>query len=502
MQLKFVLSKIRTLRVSGSLETEVSSVRYDSREAHAGSIFVALAGEHADGHKFIPQAIANGASAIVVARGRVDAVPLECSASIVEVEDSRVALAEISAIVYGNPTFRLKLAGVTGTNGKTTTAWLIKHLCDKNDLRSGLIGTVHYDTGLRITEAARTTPEASDLQEIFGEMRLAHCRAAAIEVSSHAIAQDRIRGLEFDAAVFTNLTQDHLDFHGTMEAYYGAKTRWFTELLPLQRKKRTPVSIVNIDDRYGAQLAPRLERQGAQLMTFGQSARATFRANDIKFDFSGTTYSLEHGGKSFLVRVPLIGTFNVYNSLAALAAAAALGVPLRHAVAALATAPAVPGRLQPVPARKQYQVFVDYAHSPDALSNVLRTLRDLKPARLITVFGCGGDRDRAKRPLMARAAEEYSDLCIATSDNPRSEDPLAILADVEKGFLEKPFEVISDRRQAIQRAVTLAAPRDIVLIAGKGHETYQEISGQKFPFDDVQVAAAAITDRLPEEETA
>jgi UDP-N-acetylmuramoyl-L-alanyl-D-glutamate--2,6-diaminopimelate ligase len=199
--------------------------------------------------------------------------------------------------------------------------------------------------------------------------------------------------------------------------------------------------------------------------------------------------------------VPLIGTFNVYNSLAALAAAATLGVPLRHAVAALATAPAVPGRLQPVPARKQYQVFVDYAHSPDALSNVLRTLRDLRPARLITVFGCGGDRDRAKRPLMARAAEEYSDLCIATSDNPRSEDPLAILADVQKGFQEKPFEVIADRRQAIQRAVALAAPRDIVLIAGKGHETYQEIKGEKFPFDDVQVAAAAIADRLPEEAT-
>ena len=500
MQLKFVLSKIRTLRVSGSLETEVDTVRYDSRTVRTGSVFVALTGEQADGHRFIPQALESGASAIVVAMGRVDMVPLDCAATVVEVEDTRIALAEISALVYENPTFRLKLAGITGTNGKTTTAWLIKHLCDTNDLRCGLVGTVRYDTGLRVVDAARTTPESCDLQELFVEMRLAHCRAAAVEVSSHAIAQDRIRGLEFDAAIFTNLTQDHLDFHGTMEAYFGAKARWFTDLLYLQHKKRNPVSIVNLDDRYGAQLAQRLERLGNPLVTYGQSARAHFRANDIKSEFSGTTYSLVNDGKSFLVRVPLIGTFNVYNSLAAVAAAVAMGVPIRHAVTALATAPAVPGRLQAVPARKHYQVFVDYAHSPDALTNVLRTLRDLRPARLITVFGCGGDRDRAKRPLMARAAEEYSDLCIATSDNPRNEDPLAILADVEAGFQEKPYEVIADRRQAIQRAVALAAPRDIVLIAGKGHEAYQEVKGERFPFDDVQVATSAIADRMPPEE--
>ncbi len=492
MQLKNILSQMRTLRVEGSLETDVRTVNYDSRLVEAGSVFVCLAGEHADGHRFIPQALERGASGIIYAKGRSDSIPIDCAATAVEVEDPRAALAEFAAALYRQPTQKLKLAGVTGTNGKTTTTYLIKHLCDRAQLTCGLIGTVQYNTGRRLIDATRTTPEASDLQELFFEMRKSGCRAAAMEVSSHAIAQERIRGLEFDAAVFTNLTQDHLDFHGTMEAYFAAKSRWFADLLFYQKKKTRAVSIVNFDDRYGMQLIQRLERLGSPLLTFGQGARASFRAIGVKSELHGTSFQLEAIGKSFLVRSPLIGMFNVYNTLAAFAAAHVLGVPLREAVTALAEAPGVPGRLQSVSSRRPFQVFVDYAHSPDALKNVLRTLRDLRPNRIITVFGCGGDRDRAKRPLMARAADEFSDVCIATSDNPRSEDPLAILADVEAGFQNRPYQMIADRREAIHRAIALAQPRDIVLIAGKGHETYQEVKGQKFPFDDVQVALAAL----------
>lgn len=499
MHLKSILAQIRSLRVAGSIETDVHAVRYDSRTVDPGSVFVCLAGEHADGHKFIPQALEKGAAAIVIEKGRADAVPIDCAATVIEVEEPRIALAEMASSLFRQPTQKLKLAGVTGTNGKTTTTFLIKHLCDAAQLTCGLIGTVHYNTGREIIEGARTTPEASDLQELFAEMRRNKLRAAAMEVSSHAIEQNRIRGLEFDCAVFTNLTQDHLDYHKSMDAYFMAKSRWFAELLFYQVKKTRAMSIVNLDDRYGQQLIQRLERLSAPLVTFGQGARASYRANGIRSDMHGTSFQLEAEGKSYLVKIPLIGLFNVYNALGALAAASVLGVPLREGVAALANAPGVPGRLESVSSRRPFQVFVDYAHSPDALTNVLKTLRDLKPNRIITVFGCGGDRDRAKRPLMARAAEEYSDICLATSDNPRSEEPAAILADVEAGFQSRPYEIIVDRRDAIRRAITLAQPRDIILIAGKGHENYQEVKGVKRPFDDVQMAKHALDSKMLDE---
>ncbi len=495
MRLKNLLAQVRSLRVNGSLETEVDAVRFDSRTVGPGSVFVALSGERSDGHRHVAQALERGAAAVVVGMGRVDAVPADCSATVIEVEDPRLALAELAAIVHRQPSQRLKVAGVTGTNGKTTTAWLIKHLCDAAGLRCGLIGTIRYDTGARVVDAARTTPEAPDLQAMLAEMRDSGCRAAALEVSSHAIHQDRIRGIEFDAAVFTNLTQDHLDYHRTMEDYAAAKSRWFTELLFYQEKKKLPACIVNGDDRHGQTLIQKLERAGARVVPYGVGARAAFRASSVRAEHGGTAFTLDAEGRQFLVRTPLLGTFNVYNSIAALAAAQAMGVGLRDAVEALAKVPSVPGRLQLVPTRQAVRVFVDYAHTPDALVNVLRTARELAPARLITVFGCGGDRDRAKRPLMARAAEEFSDLILATSDNPRSEDPRAILSDVEAGFQSKPYEIHVDRREAIRRAVLLAEQNDVVVIAGKGHEPYQEIAGRREPFDDVEVARAALDDR-------
>jgi UDP-N-acetylmuramoyl-L-alanyl-D-glutamate--2,6-diaminopimelate ligase len=295
--------------------------------------------------------------------------------------------------------------------------------------------------------------------------------------------------VEFDVAVFTNLTQDHLDYHRSMEAYFEAKCLLFAGLLEQKHKKGK--GVVNIDDRWGQKLLTRFGKE-LSLITYGMNARADFRANNVKMDVSGTQYQLEALGKTYLVRLPLIGAFNVYNSLAALAGASALGVDLRTAVRALADAPSVPGRLQPVPVKRQFRVFVDYAHTDDALTNVMKTLRDLQPRRLIVVFGCGGNRDKAKRPLMATAVERLADWAIITSDNPRKEDPEAIIEDIKPGFRGKNYEVVIDRREAIYNAISLAQPRDIVLIAGKGHETYQEFSDHTIPFDDLAIARLAV----------
>ena len=352
---------------------------------------------------------------------------------------------------------------------------------------------MRYEIGERILPAIRTTPESLDLQELLAQIANAGCKAAAMEVSSHALAQERTRGLQWNVAVFTNLTQDHLDFHGTMENYFDSKIKLFTQLAD-QPKKRNPVAVVNIDDRYGEQLLGKIDKK-IPIVTYGMGARADFRASNYRMEFGGTSFQLDARGKSYLVRVPLIGRFNVANSLAALAAANALGVTLRAAVLSLGKTPQVPGRLEAVPAKRQFQIYVDYAHTPDALLNVLKTLRELEPRRLIVVFGCGGDRDRQKRPLMGSIVDQNADYAIITSDNPRKEDPEAIIAEVEKGFRANQHEKIVDRTAAIARAIAIAQPRDVVLIAGKGHETYQEFSDHTVPFDDIQVARHALENR-------
>ena len=383
-------------------------------------------------------------------------------------------------------------------------------------MRCGLLGTVRYEVGDRHLPAARTTPESLDVQDLLYQIRSAGCNAAVMEVASHALAQERVRGVEFDVAVFTNLTQDHLDYHKTMENYFEVKSRLFTGLSTQLKKKGK--AVVNMDDMYGARLldkipkelegaapsapeatpAPesglrqRVDLQETEVLTYGMSARADFRASAMKIDFSGTSYQLDARGKSHLVRLPLIGRFNVYNSLAAIAAASALGIEVRAAVQALASAPHVPGRLQAVPVKRQFKVFVDYAHTDDALLNVIKTLRELSPNRLIVVFGCGGSRDRTKRPLMGAVADRFADYSIITSDNPRKEEPLAIIEEIKAGFLGKNFEVKVDRRDAIFQAIALAQPRDIVLIAGKGHETYQEFADHTVPFDDVDATLQAV----------
>jgi UDP-N-acetylmuramoyl-L-alanyl-D-glutamate--2,6-diaminopimelate ligase len=487
MQLKTLLEAIPVRQVIGTLDRTVESIAYDSRRVQRNGLFVALRGEKTDGHQFIGRAIEKGASVIVAEREEKNP-----RVTCLVVENTRTALADFSATFYGHPARRLKLAAVTGTNGKTTTTFLIKHICENAGLRCGLIGTVRYEIGERVLPAIRTTPESLDLQELLAQIANADCKAAAMEVSSHALAQDRTRGLEWNVAVFTNLTQDHLDFHGTMKSYFDSKVKLFTGL-GNQKKRRKPVAIVNIDDRYGERLLDKIEKHVA-VVTYGMGRRADFRASNYRVEFGGTSFQLDAHGKSYLVRLPLIGRFNVANSVAALAAANALGISLRNAVFSLGKSPQVPGRLELVPAKRQFQVFVDYAHTPDALGNVLKTLRELEPHRLITVFGCGGDRDRQKRSLMAEMADRNADYAIITSDNPRKEDPNAIIAEIEKGFRSTRYEKIADRSQAIGRAIALAQPRDIVLIAGKGHENYQEFADHTIPFDDIQVARRAIED--------
>jgi UDP-N-acetylmuramoyl-L-alanyl-D-glutamate--2,6-diaminopimelate ligase len=485
-----LLDATEVIQSTADPRTRVESLSCDSRQTVPGTLFFALRGARLDGAKFVAQAAENGAVAIVS-----DAALPTCASPLIRVPDARAAMADIAAAFHGSPANKLKVMGVTGTNGKTTTAFLVKHLLDADQRRCGLIGTVKYCVGDTAFDAPRTTPESLDLQQLLAQMLDAGNKAVAMEVSSHALVQHRARAIDFDTAVFTNLTQDHLDYHRTMEEYFEAKATLF-EGLAAQKKKKAR-AVINIDDRYGHRLSERFKRR-IPVITYGQRVGSNFRASDIRFDATGSEYHLEARGRSYLVRLPLIGSFNIYNSLAAIAASAAMGMELRSAVAAIARAPQVPGRLERVPAKRSFQVFVDYAHTDDALRNVLRTLRELRPSRLITVFGCGGDRDRAKRPLMAAASEEFSDWSILTSDNPRSEDPARILAEMRAGLRANRHEEIVERTEAIRKAVQLAGPGDIILIAGKGHETYQEFADRKIPFDDAAVARRSLEEKRVE----
>jgi UDP-N-acetylmuramoyl-L-alanyl-D-glutamate--2,6-diaminopimelate ligase len=453
-----------------------------------GIAFVALRGSSADGHAFIPKAIALGASAIIAEQAPADDV----SVPWVHVRHSRIALAQAAAALHGHPAKSLTIAGVTGTNGKTTTAFLMHHLFNTAQKRSGLLGTVFYDLGNggRLP-ATHTTPESLEIQGLLATMRDNGCRACAMEVSSHALDQDRVFGLPFAAAVFTNLTQDHLDYHGTMEKYFEAKVRLFE--ITAESSPRSAL-IINGDDAWGRKLVERFQHTG-RVTRFGFGVHNEFRAINVRYDLTGTTFELEAKGRSFLVRSPLIGDFNVYNALGALAAAHGVGLNLREAVKSLQNAPQVPGRMERVSENSRFQVFVDYAHTPDGLENALRTARALRPRRLITVFGCGGDRDRTKRPKMAAAAEAGSDICVLTSDNPRTEDPEQILNDAKAGFARpQKHAIIADRREAIRAALENAWEGDLVLIAGKGHEDYQDIQGKKHPFDDRKIARYLMQD--------
>jgi UDP-N-acetylmuramoyl-L-alanyl-D-glutamate--2,6-diaminopimelate ligase len=476
MRLSTLIKQMPALEVAGSLDREVSGITYDSRRVAPGMLFVAIPGQQTDGHQFINNAIERGASAVICEQNGI----ISSRATKIKVADAREAMAHAAAVFYEHPSARLLTVGVTGTNGKTTVAFMIKQLLEKAGLQTGLIGTVRYKIGERIIPAHRTTPEAVDLQQLLSQMTRAGCRACVMEVSSHALDQKRVAGVEFDVAIFTNLTQDHLDYHGTMEAYYHAKKKLFVENA---NKKRT--AVINIDDHYGQ----RLERESTLevRLTFGIDSPATVRAAEIELNKDFTRMNVETPQGDFSCKLPLIGRHNVYNALAAIGAGLALKILPATIQTALESLEPVPGRLEMVSAGQGFGLFVDYAHTDDALRNVLSTLRELTSGRLLLAFGCGGNRDPGKRPKMGKVAAELADFTLVTSDNPRRESPAAIAAQIEEGYRSvrtDGYQIELDRRRAIEEIIRAAKPGDIVLIAGKGHETYQEFEDTVVPFDD------------------
>ncbi len=496
MKLRDAISELRKPLVQGTLEREILSVTADSRTVEEGSVFVAVRGKQADGRRFIDDAVQRGAVAVIA-----DSPPETGAAKEItwlQVADPRAALSSLAAKLAGSPSADLKLAGVTGTNGKTTIAFLLHHLMRSAWHRAGMIGTIRIDDGIETAAASHTTPDAPGLHDLLARMAGNGCRGAAMEVSSHGIDQKRVADVAFDALIFSNLTQDHLDYHGTMAAYAEAKYSWFEATAAHPRGKK-PVAVINVDDAAGAELAERLEGK-MPVTRYGFGLHTEVRALDFRQSPRGMEMKLEVRGKQYLVRTPLIGRFNAYNIMAVLGAAKALGLSFRSAISDLAEAPQVPGRMENCGTRDGVTVFVDYAHTPDALENACRTLKELEPKRLITVFGCGGDRDKAKRPLMAKAAARHSDACIITSDNPRSEDPEEIIRQIESGMGSARYRTVSDRAEAIRIAVHAAAPGDIVLVAGKGHETYQQFADRTIDFDDRREVKRSLAARPDPEE--
>jgi UDP-N-acetylmuramoyl-L-alanyl-D-glutamate--2,6-diaminopimelate ligase len=456
---------------------DVTALAFDNRLVTPGTLFFCVPGFTRDGHDFAQDAIARGAVALVAQR------PLGLGVPEILVDDVRAAMAPAAAALAGDPTARLTTVGITGTTGKTTSAFLVRALLEAGGRSTGLLGTVTAVVGGEQHAVARTTPEAIDLQRTFAEMLDAGDEAVVMEVSSHALSLHRADAIHWSVAVFTNLTQDHLDFHSDMEDYFLAKRRLF--------EAGPEIAIVNVDDPYGARLA----RDFPDAIRIGLDAEdAQVRATAIEGDASGSAFVVD--GQA--LRTTLPGRFNVLNALCAVVVARELGVDDAAIAAGLARAERVPGRFEPVDEGQPFAVFVDYSHKPDALEAVLRTARGLTRGRVIVVFGAGGDRDRGKRPLMGRAAAEHADVAIITSDNPRKEDPEAIMAEIAEGMsTHRPAERVVDRQAAIERAIALAAPGDVVVIAGKGHERYQEFEdGRTVPFDDVAVAREALRARV------
>lgn len=492
MTLRALISVLSRVTASGPVDVEIRALTASSREVVPGVLFAAIRGTAVDGHRFIGDALAAEASAILAETA--PPVELDPDVAWLHVPDSRAALATLASAIAGDPWRELAIAGVTGTNGKTTTAFLIHHIMKSAWHRAGLLGTIIVDDGETTETASHTTPGPVELAGLLGRMRDHGCRGVAMEVSSHGIHQKRVSAIGFDACVFTNLTQDHLDYHGTLEAYYQAKADWFHALAADPHGKK-PVAVINTDDAHGADLAASLEGKKMKVLRYGFNVHCDFRANNFRQSPRGMEFELAAKGRTYLVRAPLIGRFNIYNLLAALAAANACGIRPREAVAAVANSPQVPGRMENVGNAGGATVFIDYAHTPDALENACRTLKELDPRRLITVFGCGGDRDKGKRPLMGAAAARLSDACIVTSDNPRSEDPEAIIREIETGMGGKGHLSIPDRAEAISHAIKNALSGDIILIAGKGHESTQQFADHTIDFSDRKHASKALRDR-------
>ncbi len=494
MRLGELAEEIAGISLLGGDETEISGIAYHSGRVKPGDLFVAVPGYRTDGHLYIKEAVERGASGVVVSEHRELPEGIPPHLAVARARDTREALALLSDRFWGQPSRKLKLVGVTGTNGKTTTSYLVEAAARRAGMVTGLIGTVAYRVADREFPVEHTTPESADLQEMLARMVEAGCETVSMEVSSHALALHRVDGCAFEVAVFTNLSQDHLDFHADMEEYYRTKERLF---LPHQQGGlEAAAAAVNIDDPYGRRLA---ERARGRILTYGRSPEADLRGDLLETSLKRSRVEVVYGGWRWEGRTALTGSFNLYNILAALAAAILLGLDPEMSLGGILSHPGVPGRFQAVEEGQDFAVLVDYAHTPDSLRRVLEAARRIAAGRVIAVFGCGGDRDRGKRPMMGEAAAVRSVQVFFTSDNPRSEDPLAIIAEIEAGARSAPggapFRIVPDRREAIAAAVEEALPGDVVVIAGKGHEKGQIFAGRVVPFDDVEETRQALRRR-------
>lgn len=471
-------------------DVEVNNVQYDSRKIQRDDCFVALKGTASDGHAFLQNAISQGARALVVQDDNAipDSLCMHSGVIKVVVPDTRKALARISANFFHHPSKHMKFVGITGTNGKTTTSHLIKSILEAAGEKVGLVGTIEYKMGDRILPATHTTPESLELNELFDAMLKNGCTSVSMEVSSHALDQSRVYGLDFTVAVFTNLTQDHLDYHGSMDRYFHAKNILFNELQP------SGWAVINHDDRRGLDI---LDSVKAHTISYGMNTSADIRVTGLKLSIDGSSLQVSDGRSGWTMTTPLIGRFNAYNVLAAYATGRALGIPHEQILAGISNLKNVRGRFERIASPFGWTAIIDYAHTPDALENCLRAIHDILPSqnrgRIITVFGAGGDRDKTKRPQMGQIAGDYSDIVIVTSDNPRTEDPEKIIDDVMRGIIRRASVLREvDRRLAITQAVSCAQRGDVILIAGKGHEDYQVIGKEKIHFSDREIVESLL----------
>ena len=481
MKLSELLKDVETVELHADPETEIGDISYDSRQTKPGDLFVAIKGFESDGHAFIKAAVEKGAAAVIC-----EVMP-DFDVPCVLVENSRLALAIASRNYFGDPASKMKMVGVTGTNGKTTTTMLLKHVIeDCKDCKVGLIGTIENQIGSRIVPTERTTPESYELQKLLREMADSGCRYVVMEVSSHSLALDRVAGINYDVAVFTNLTQDHLDFHKTMEEYAGAKAKLF---------ENCAKAAINIDDEWGGYMC---QRAKCPVLTYSENKiEANLIAKDIRLSPSNVKFCVLSGEDIEWVSLGIPGKFSVYNAMSVLAAAQLLGISLHHAGESLKSARGVKGRVEVVPTPEDYTILIDYAHTPDALENVIKSMKEVTTGRVVVVFGCGGDRDKTKRPIMGAIAAENADYSIITSDKPRTEVPGDIIADILKGVTapKSRYTVIEDRTEAIHYAMDHHQKGDLIILAGKGHETYQIVGKEKHHMDEREIVASHLSKR-------
>lgn len=491
MNLDDLISCLYQYEKNSSLNPVIKSVEMDSRQVKSGSLFICIDGYTVDGHDFAKRSVENGAVAILAEK------PLDVDVPVVLVKDTKRAMAIISNVFYDHPTRKMSLIGVTGTNGKTTTTHLIEKILRDASITTGLIGTMYMKIADETIETKNTTPESISLQQTFRKMVDHGVQSAVMEVSSHALHLGRVRGCDFNIAVFTNLSQDHLDYHKTMEAYRNAKGLLFAQLGNTYLNKERKIAVLNIDDPASSEYE---KMTAAEIVTYGIDQECDVRASNIKITSQGTSFDVNAFGKEATVQLKMIGKFSVYNALAAMAACLVDGIPIQSIINSLETVQGVSGRFEPVDGGQPFTVIVDYAHTPDSLDNVLKTVKEFASGDICVVVGCGGDRDKTKRPLMAKIASELADSVVLTSDNPRSEDPHQILKDMEVGLTEHSLNnTIVDRKQAIIHAIKNAKENDVIIIAGKGHETYQTIGNETIYFDDRLIAKEAVKELLNNE---